>query len=291
MFDGACPLCRREVRVYQQLTPLQPVVWTDVSAQDAALLDEQQRLKFMARFHVRLPNGELLSGAAAFVALWLSLPGWRWLGRLASLPGAKPLLERAYSGFLRFRPAIQRLVAKWDVAHLPTDMPAGLLGDLRSDHAGETGAVWIYRGILAVSRDESVRAFALRHLETEQRHLQQLQALLPPLRRSWLLVPWRMAGWVTGAVPALAGPQAVFVTIGEVETFVDQHYQHQLDQLAGRPGCQSLHSLLAKCQHDEREHRDESLAQVQSPPGRMLSAWCRVVGRGSAVAVWLARRI
>lgn len=291
MFDGACPLCRREVGVYQQLTPLQPVVWTDVSAQDAALMDEQQRLKFLARFHVRLPSGELLSGAAAFAALWLSLPGWRWLGRLASLPGVTPLLERAYSGFLRYRPALQRMVAKWDVAHLPADMPDGMLGDLRSDHAGETGAVWIYRGILAVSRDDSVRAFALRHLETEQSHLQHMQALLPPLRRSWLLVPWRMAGWVTGAVPALMGPQAVFATIAAVETFVDQHYQHQLDQLAGRPGCRSLHHLLAECQHDEREHRDESLIHVQSAPGWMLSVWCRVVGRGSAIAVWLARRI
>lgn len=100
-----------------------------------------------------------------------------------------------------------------------------------------------------------------------------------------------MAGWVTGAVPALMGPQAVFATIAAVETFVDQHYQHQLDQLAGRPGCRSLHHLLAECQHDEREHRDESLAHVQSAPGWMLSVWCRVVGRGSAIAVWLARRI
>jgi demethoxyubiquinone hydroxylase (CLK1/Coq7/Cat5 family) len=291
MFDGACPLCRREVGVYQQLTPLQPVVWTDVSALDATVLSEQERQKFLSRFHVRLPGGEWLSGAAAFVALWLSLPGWRWLGRLAALPGVTPLLERTYSGFLRYRPALQRLAAQWDVAHLPANMPAGMLGDLRSDHAGETGAVWIYRGILAVSRDESVRAFALRHLHTEQGHIRHMQALLPPLRRSWLLVPWRMAGWVTGALPALMGPQAVFATIGAVETFVDQHYQQQLDRLAGRPGCQSLFSLMAECQQDEREHRDESLAQVQPSPGWLLSVWCRMVGRGSAVAVWLARSL
>lgn len=32
-------------------------------------------------------------------------------------------------------------------------LPASLVADLRSDHAGETGAVVIYRGILAVTRD------------------------------------------------------------------------------------------------------------------------------------------
>lgn len=31
MFDGACPLCRREISVYQSLTPLEPVQWLDVS--------------------------------------------------------------------------------------------------------------------------------------------------------------------------------------------------------------------------------------------------------------------
>ena len=35
---------------------------------------------------------------------------------------------------------------------LPDDIPAWLRRDLRSDHAGESGAVEIYRGILAVSR-------------------------------------------------------------------------------------------------------------------------------------------
>ena len=40
------------------------------------------------------------------------------------------------------------------IAALPLrDLPAWLEAELRSDHAGETGAVLIYRGILAFSRD------------------------------------------------------------------------------------------------------------------------------------------
>ncbi|UFS56724.1 DUF393 domain-containing protein [Comamonadaceae bacterium M7527] len=109
MFDGACPLCRREIGLYQSLKPLQPVCWQDVS-KGGDDITPQQQAQYMARFHVRLPNGELLSGATAFVALWHSMPGWRWLARLASLPGVTPMLELAYKGFLRIRPALQRLM-------------------------------------------------------------------------------------------------------------------------------------------------------------------------------------
>lgn len=109
MYDGACPLCRREIGVYQSLKPLDPVKWLDVSALEADLTPEQ-RARYMARFHVRQKDGQLLSGAAAFVALWLTMPGWRWLGRLGRLPGVTPLLELVYRGFLHLRPYLQRLI-------------------------------------------------------------------------------------------------------------------------------------------------------------------------------------
>lgn len=105
MFDGSCPLCRREIGLYQSLTPLKPVAWLDVSS---AELPPDDRARLMARFHVRQSDGQMLSGAAAFAALWLSMPGWRWLGRLASLPGAMPLLDMAYRGFLKIRPRLQK---------------------------------------------------------------------------------------------------------------------------------------------------------------------------------------
>ena len=44
-------------------------------------------------------------------------------------------------------------------------LPLELAREMRSNHAGETGAVWIYRGILAVSSNAKVRTFALHHLK------------------------------------------------------------------------------------------------------------------------------
>lgn len=294
LYDGACPLCRREIALYRGLPASRPLAFVDVSDAAAALPPGADRARLLARFHVRRADGTLADGARGFIALWAELPGWRWLARLAALPGATPLLEAAYRFFLRLRPALQRIAAAFEPPAMAA--PAALVADLRSDHAGETGAVWIYRGILAVSRDAGVRAFARRHLATEQQHLRQIAPWLPWPQRSRLLLPWRVAGFLTGALPALGGPRAVFATIAAVETFVDAHYQQQLDRIdalpiAERDAAAGLRALLAACQADECQHRDEAAARQASPPGWLLRRWCALVGRGSAVAVALARRL
>lgn len=289
LYDGACPLCRREIGVYRDLQAHTPVRYVDVSAAPASALPaERTRSDLLARFHVQHANGRLDSGARAFIALWATLPGWRWLARLASLPGVPWVMERAYRGFLHLRPTMQRVAAAFEPAalHVPTDM----VGELRSDHAGETGAVYIYHGVLAVARDPGVREFARRHRATEQEHLRRVAAVLPWPQRSRLLVPWRVAGFLTGALPALFGPRAVYATIAAVETFVDHHYQQQLDRLQDRPEAAPLRALLAECQADEIHHRDEARAAAPAP-GPLLRAWCAVVGGGSAAAVVLARRL
>jgi ubiquinone biosynthesis monooxygenase Coq7 len=171
------------------------------------------------------------------------------------------------------------------------DLPEWLVGELRSDHAGETGAVMIYRGILAFSRDPAIRDFAARHGATEQGHLDLLEAVLPPARRSRLLPIWRVAGWLTGALPALAGNRAVYATIDAVETFVDHHYQAQIDRLDAERIHPDLRAMLAHCQAEEVHHRDEARDAADAPAGPLLRGWAWLVGTGSAAAVHAARRI
>lgn len=172
----------------------------------------------------------------------------------------------------------------------PAGIPADLVGEMRSDHAGETGAVWIYHGVLAFSRDAGVRDFARRHRDTERSHLERISEVLPWPHHSRLLVPWRAAGFLTGALPALFGPRAVYATIAAVETFVNHHYQQQIDRLADRPEHAALRDMLIECQADECEHRDESIGKRGTPPGTLLKLWCALVGSGSAAAVHVARR-
>jgi predicted DCC family thiol-disulfide oxidoreductase YuxK len=117
LYDGACPLCRREMAVYRDLQPLQqgsPVCFADVSHTAVPLPTGTTREQLLARFHVQDRDGQLLSGAAAFLALWAALPGWRWLALAGRLPGAAWLMERLYRLCLRWRPMLQRWAARWD---------------------------------------------------------------------------------------------------------------------------------------------------------------------------------
>lgn len=181
-------------------------------------------------------------------------------------------------------------------AHVDLSQPAYspyLEAELRSDHAGETGAVSIYKGIMAVAsmrNDAELMAFATQHGSTEQEHLRLIEGWLPMAQRSRLLGPWRLAGWLTGAVPALFGQKAVYATIAAVETFVDQHYQQQIDHLQHRGGPDGLLDLLLRCQADELHHRDEAAA-LAGTSNWLLRIWCALVGTGSAAAVVLARRV
>ncbi|MBB3892310.1 putative DCC family thiol-disulfide oxidoreductase YuxK [Phenylobacterium haematophilum] len=54
----------------------------------------------------------MVSGAAAFVAMWRVLPNTRLLAAAASNPPALWLLERAYRLFLRMRPGLQAIVRR-----------------------------------------------------------------------------------------------------------------------------------------------------------------------------------
>lgn len=112
LYDGACPLCRREIGLYRGLHATAPLHFEDVSDTAAVVPEGVTRDQLMARFHVRQANGSLLSGAQAFLAMWAVLPGWRWLARLGRVPGAAWLMEQAYRAFLYLRPTLQRWAAR-----------------------------------------------------------------------------------------------------------------------------------------------------------------------------------
>lgn len=114
LYDGACPLCRREIGLYRGLQPTTPVYFADLSDASLPLPDGTTREQLLARFHVRGTDGQLISGAQAFLALWAVLPGWRWLARMGRLPGAAWLMERMYRLFLRMRPRLQRWASRFD---------------------------------------------------------------------------------------------------------------------------------------------------------------------------------
>lgn len=103
-FDGACPVCSREVSMYQRQDGASGVHWVDVSTCRADQLGpDLSRQQALDRLHFRCADGRLVSGPQAFAMLWQTLPRWAWLGRLVARKPVLWLLEPAYRVFLAVR--------------------------------------------------------------------------------------------------------------------------------------------------------------------------------------------
>lgn len=110
-FDGGCPLCQREIALMRRLDRRQTITFVDVS--DPAMCEScpLERATLLARFHAA-EDGVMLSGAAAFAAMWRAIPLLRPLGLLARNRLVLALLEQAYLRFLKLRPSLQRRLAQ-----------------------------------------------------------------------------------------------------------------------------------------------------------------------------------
>lgn len=106
--DGACPLCTREIALIRRLDRRGEIDFVDVADPSASCpIDRRAAL---ARFHA-VEDGRLLSGAAAFAAMWRAIPWLRPLGLAARNPVVLRLLDRLYDRFLTVRPRLQRWLA------------------------------------------------------------------------------------------------------------------------------------------------------------------------------------
>ena len=170
-------------------------------------------------------------------------------------------------------------------------IPAWLIDDLRTDHAGELGAVWIYRGALTGTRNQEITKFAAEHLETEKIHLRGIESLISARERSYLLPLWRLFGFLTGYIAAIFGPHAFYATVAAVETFVDQHYAIQIKRLKPDSTLAPICLQLEQFRLDEVRHKDESLERIGNVEHPVLNLWCRLVTVGSRSAVAVSRRI
>jgi predicted DCC family thiol-disulfide oxidoreductase YuxK len=105
-FDGGCPLCRREIALLRRLDGRGAIRFEDISRQAAECPIDRAQL--LARFHAQERGQPIVSGAAAFAAMWRAIPLLRPLGELARLPLLLWAFEQAYLGFLKIRPSLQR---------------------------------------------------------------------------------------------------------------------------------------------------------------------------------------
>ena len=118
-FDGSCPLCRLEIAHYAAQSGAEHLDFIDVSVPGPETGPNLAQATALARFHVRLPDGRLVSGAAAFAQVWQRLASWRLAARVARLPGAMVVMEALYRLFLPVRPRLSKLVGWWQRQQWP----------------------------------------------------------------------------------------------------------------------------------------------------------------------------
>jgi predicted DCC family thiol-disulfide oxidoreductase YuxK len=108
-FDGACPLCTREIALMRRLDRRGAITFVDVAggADPSCPID---RATLLARFHAE-EDGVVHSGAAAFAAMWRAIPLLSPLGLAARFWPVLMMLEAAYLRFLKLRPRLQRFFA------------------------------------------------------------------------------------------------------------------------------------------------------------------------------------
>lgn len=112
-FDGACPLCRREIALLRKFDKKQKLLFKDVSPPQAAAFCPLPQKDMLARFHVRRSDGVMLIGAEAFCTAYAQLPGLGWVERLGRWPATRIVLNGLYTIFLKIRPAFQWIARRF----------------------------------------------------------------------------------------------------------------------------------------------------------------------------------
>ncbi len=162
---------------------------------------------------------------------------------------------------------------------------------IRVDHAGEYGAVAIYRGQRAVlGRAAATRRAAaeIAQMEAqEQEHLDAFDTLIAQRRvRPTALAPvWDAAGFALGAATALIGEKAAHACTEAVEEVIEQHYAAQIVELEADGAEPELTAAFTKFREEELEHRDTAIAEgSREAPGYglltgLIKAGCRAAIR------------
>ena len=102
-YDGACPLCTREIELLRRRDRAHHIRFTDIAADgfDAAALGVPWPT-LMERIHGRLPDGTLVEGVEVFRRLYTAV-GFGPLVAATRLPGVSQLLDLSYRVFAKNR--------------------------------------------------------------------------------------------------------------------------------------------------------------------------------------------
>jgi len=172
--------------------------------------------------------------------------------------------------------------------------PGESLGNriLKVNHAGEHGAVNIYRGQALAStwRPSAIRDELRTFQAHEERHRSLFWAEMQRrgVRRCRSYHLCGIGGWLLGLTTGVLGPSAVAATTVAVESVVLRHLEGQLRAL--RDTDPEAHAAVQAIVREEREHHDR--AALESRQGAFWPRIVRPVVSGTTeFVIWVGMRI
>jgi 3-demethoxyubiquinol 3-hydroxylase len=162
---------------------------------------------------------------------------------------------------------------------------------LKVNHAGEYGAIRIYRAQIWVARNRypDVCAFLNETLGHEVRHCSLFLGAMPPrhARPCRVMAFWGNGGWVLGFLTALLCRQGIWICTAAVEAAVHRHLQDQLHFLRDRDP--DLYALIASIQDEELMHLHHAEERLET-----RTLWSRLLGtmisKATDAVIWLSTR-
>lgn len=102
-YDGACPICRREIAWLRKLDRENRVIFTDIANPkfDANAIGKTYQ-ELMSEIHGRFPNGSIISGVEVFRQLYAAV-GFTRLVSFSRWPIINPVLNFGYGCFAILR--------------------------------------------------------------------------------------------------------------------------------------------------------------------------------------------
>ena len=160
---------------------------------------------------------------------------------------------------------------------------------LKVNHAGEYGAIRIYRAQIWVARRwyPEIVEFLEETLGHEVKHLALFASAMPPRRTRpcYVMSLWGNGGFVLGFLTALFGQQSIWICTSAVEATVHKHLNHQLMFLDGKDD--KLLSLIKSIQIEELQHLEHANLQIIKEGKR--SWFLRMIISGATeVLIWLS---
>jgi 3-demethoxyubiquinol 3-hydroxylase len=159
---------------------------------------------------------------------------------------------------------------------------------LKVNHAGEYGAIQIYRSQLMVSAIlyKDLVPFLRETLAHEIAHCRIFLEAMPARKaRPCQAMPcWGVGGWLLGFITALMGRNAVMICTAAVERAVHKHLQDQLRYLAQRD--EELKQIILSIEKEELEHLH--YAENKVCPSVLAKPLAGFIARSTDLVIWLS---